>query len=557
MSNRDTRRRLGLQALEDRTALTAGLTSAVQLGELAAPMQVQYQAPSLAAVANDPRYAEQWALKNTGQQGGTIGADIGVSRAWDVTKGSTKVTVSVMDTGIDYTHEDLYLNIWLNQGEIPSAIRSRLTDIDGDGKITFRDLNDYRNKGTGKITDLNGNGRIDGGDVLKPTTSGGWADGVSNDGDAFKDDLVGWDFLDNDNNPMDSYGHGTHIAGTIGAIGDNGVGVAGINWVSQLMAIRFVDGSGGGSISAFIGGLNYAVAHGAKVSNNSWTGPSASDALVTAINNAKAKGHIVVAAAGNAGTNIDNEPTYPASFSQDNVVSVAATDRYDRLTSYSNYGAASVDIAAPGDGILSTKLGGGYYFNSGTSMATPHVAGALALVWAKNPTWSYSQVIAQVLKTADRLPSLTGKVATGRLNVGAAVGAVTALASAPRVTNAVNLGGSTTSLETVRVTFDRVMSASTFTAADVVLTGPGGKVIPVYSVAVAPGFSSQVFDVKFARQTLGGNYAFKVGPDVRDSAGNQMTVYTKTFTLTTTSAPRVTNAVNLGGSTTSLETVRG
>src|SRR5262249_47473415 len=162
-------------------------------------------------------------------------------------------------------------NIWINQGEIPTAIKSKLIDTDGDGLITFRDLNDTRNQGTGKITDLNKNGYIDAGDVLKTTAQGGWANGVSDDGDSFKDDLVGWNFVENNNNPMDTFGHGTHIAGTIGAQGNNGVGVAGINWTSQLMAVRFMDGEGNGSISQFIQGLNYAVAHGAKISNNSWT----------------------------------------------------------------------------------------------------------------------------------------------------------------------------------------------------------------------------------------------------------------------------------------------
>ncbi|MGL4552641.1 MAG: S8 family serine peptidase [Gemmataceae bacterium] len=565
MSPRDTsRRRLGLESLEDRTALTAGLTAAVQLGEVAAPMQIQYQTPALAAVAGDPRYAEQWALKNTGQVGGKVGADIGASRAWDVTRGSTRITVSVMDTGVDYTHEDLYQNIWLNQGEIPAAIKARLIDTDGDKLFTFRDLNDKRNQGAGKSTDLNRNGYIDAGDLLRPVGQGGWEDNLSNNGDGYVDDLVGWDFLDNDNDPMDSHGHGTHIAGTIGAAGDNDVGVAGINWVSQLMAIRFVDGSGGGSIGAFITGLNYAVARGAKVSNNSWTGPTASDMLTNAVNNARANGHVVVAAAGNAALNLDSAPSYPASFTQDNVVAVASTDRNDKLSSYSSYGPRTVDIAAPGGDILSTKLGGGYYFNSGTSMATPHVAGAIALVWAKDPSASYSTVIGQVLKGADRLPTLSGKVATGRLNVGAAIGAASASATAPRVINAVNLGNSASSMETVRLTFDRTMAASSFAPSDVTLTGPDGKPIAVTKVAVATGYASQVFDVTFAKQTKGGTYTLKVGPDVKDNAGNQMAAYTKAFTLkaavvtppVVVSAPKAVNAVNLGNSTSSMSTIR-
>src|SRR5213079_3142605 len=134
--------------------------------------------------------AAQWSLNNTGQNGGKPGDDIHATSAWTVTTGSLATVVGIIDTGIDYNNPDLYRNIWINQGEIPAAIRSKLIDADGDGLITFRDLNDSRNQGAGKITDLNGNGYIDAGDVLKPVAQGGWADGVSNDGDGFVDDVV-------------------------------------------------------------------------------------------------------------------------------------------------------------------------------------------------------------------------------------------------------------------------------------------------------------------------------------------------------------------------------
>lgn len=559
------RRKLEIQALEDRAVPAAG--SPIQFGLQPVEMQIQYQVPLLSGATDaDPRVAEQWAIKNTGQQGGKVGADTGLMRAWDISKGSTNVVVSVMDTGIDYTHPDLYKNIWLNQGEIPKTIRAKLIDTDGDGLITFRDLNDRRNQGVGKITDLNRNGYIDAGDVLKPIAQGGWADRISNDGDQYVDDLVGWNFLDNNNNPMDTYGHGTHIAGVIGADGSNGIGVAGINWVTQLMAIRFVDGAGGGSISAYISGLNYAVAHGAKISNNSWTATSASDMLNDAINSAKANGHIVVAAAGNASENIDLNPSYPASFAQNNVVSVAATDRYDNLAAYSSYGKTTVNIAAPGSDILSTKLGGSYYYNSGTSMATPQVTGALALVWAKNPSWTYNQVIDQVYRTAARVPSLAGKVATGRLNIGAALGAVTVLSAGPRGINAVNLGNSMTSMSTIRVTYDRPMMASSFTVSNVALTGPDGQRIAISGVSPALGYNGQVYDISFATQTRAGTYVLAINTNVKDESGMSAMAFSRTFALTTptpppppvitTNAPRGINAVNLGNSTTSISTIR-
>src|SRR5262249_30983717 len=160
-----------------------------------------------------------------------------------------------------------------------------------------------------------------------------------------------------------------------------------------VMPIKFMNASGSGSVSQFIAGLDYALTHGAKISNNSWTGAAQSQALTAVIDRARAAGHIFVAAAGNDASNNDRTPVYPASFTHDTVVPVAAPDRQDHLASFSNYGATSVDLAAPGVDILSTLPGGQYGFLSGTSMATPQVTGVLALVWAQHPTWSYSQVI--------------------------------------------------------------------------------------------------------------------------------------------------------------------
>src|SRR5262249_49204303 len=250
-----------------------------------------------------------------------------------------------------------------NQGEIPPSRRVNLTDIDGDGLITFRDLNDPRNQGPGKITDLNHNGFIDGADVLAPmvknasgqdTGAGGWADGISNEKHQWVDDIVGWNSNANNNNPMDGFGHGTHVAGTIGAVGNNGVGTAGVNWQVQLAAVKFFDDRGNGTVSQFIAGLDWVLAKGIRISNNSWVDSGYTPSLFDAVKRALDKGHLFVAAAGNDGRNTDTSPLYPADFDLPNVISVGATDRTGKLASFSNFGVNSVDIAAPGVDVLST-----------------------------------------------------------------------------------------------------------------------------------------------------------------------------------------------------------
>jgi subtilisin family serine protease len=379
---------------------------------------------------NDSRFREQWNLRNTGQLTGTVGADVHAASAWDVTVAARRIPVAVIDSGIDYKHPDLYLNIWVNQREIPATRRGNLVDIDRDGLITFRDLNNPQNQGFNKITDLNKNGYIDAGDLLTPmgktvsgadSGQGGWADGLSQDGDRYIDDLCGWNSNAGTNNPFDDFGHGSHIAGIVGAIGNNGVGVTGISWQVPLVPVKFLNQSGAGTISQFIAGLEWALSKGFKLSNNSWTDSGYTPILFEAVSRARAAGHIFVAAAGNNGRNTDVTPVYPANFALDNVVSVTATDRNDRLASFANWGKTSVDIAAPGVDILSTTPWNRYGIRGGTSMAAPHVTGVIAMIWALRPEWSYRQVINWMLQTADRLPSLDGKVASGRLNAAAAV----------------------------------------------------------------------------------------------------------------------------------------
>ena len=323
---------------------------------------------SINLTPNDPFFSSEWGLHNSGQSGGIVDADIDAPEAWDISTGSGSIIVAVIDTGIDYNHPDLADNLWTNAGEIAG-------------------------------------------------------NNLDDDDNGFIDDVHGFNFVANTGNALDDNSHGTHVAGTIGAVGNNGIGIAGVAFDVQLMAVKFLNSSGSGSTSNAIKSLNYAVAQGAKISNNSWGGGGFNSALSSAINSARAAGHIFVAAAGNSGTDNDTTPFYPASYTQDNVVAVTATSRIDALASFSNYGDSSVDLAAPGLSIYSTLPGGGYGYKSGTSMAAPHVTGALAVVWDVHPDWTYSQVIEEVLGSVDVLPALSGKVATGgRLNLANALG---------------------------------------------------------------------------------------------------------------------------------------
>lgn len=477
-------------------------------------------------IPSDVRFAQQWGMHNTGQAAGRNDADIDAPEAWDVGnfRGNTSKVVAVLDTGIDYTHPDLYKNVWVNQREIPASRRANLTDTDGDGKITFWDLNEPINIGPNKITDLNGNGRIDAGDILRPLAQGGWADGVDQDG-SYGDDLIGYNFVTNTNNPFDDNSHGTHVSGTIGAMGNNTLGVSGVNWKTQLAAVKFLDAEGEGSLEGAILALNYAVAKGIPISNNSWGGGEYSRALYDAISAARSAGHVFVVAAGNVGVNNDQTPSYPSSYGLSNVVSVAATTRIDGLATFSNYGASTVDLGAPGEDILSTVPGNGYDVFSGTSMATPYVTGAVAYLWSKSPTSTPARVIAQILNNTDPLPALAGTtVSGGRLSLYKAMWHDRATPPAdkqgPRIvaldTDHVQTPGS------VRLTFNEPIDVGSFSFGDFLLRDPSGNAIDVWNVSAVPGSGEVQVDVTFAPQTAPGNYTLEVGPDVRDVAGNAM-----------------------------------
>jgi serine protease len=390
---------------------------------------------------------------------------IGAPAAWDVSTGSRSMVVAIIDTGIDYNHPDLAANMWRNTREVAG-------------------------------------------------------DRIDNDANGFVDDIYGYDFANNDGDPMDDNGHGTHVAGTIGAVGNNGVGVAGINWNVQMMALKFLSASGSGNLSNAVRALNYAVQMGAKISNNSYGGGGFFAAMDTAIANARAAGHIFVAAAGNEANNNDANPSYPAGYNYNNVVSVAATDSMDRLASFSNYGATSVDLAAPGVNIYSTTRNNTYSSFSGTSMAAPHVAGALALAWSVNPSLTYSQLISRMYTSVDPIAGLSGKVATGgRLNLARMMSTLAGDVAGASITG-ITFNG-TTSITSATVTFSEAINASTFTATDVRFTGPTGAVIAVTSVAPVAG-STTSFTISFSAQTAPGTYTMAVGPNIADLAGNLM-----------------------------------
>ena len=289
---------------------------------------------------------------------------ISAPQAWAKTTGSNTVVIAVLDTGVDYNHPDLAANIWTNTKEV-----------------------------TGNTLDDDKNGYID--------------------------DVRGWNFVDKNNNPMDTNGHGTACAGIAGAIGNNNLGIAGMDWNVRVLPLKVIGSQGYGYESDAIDAILYANQAGADVISISWGGSGFDQALKDAIDASPA---LVVCAAGNSGQDNDNSPVYPASYASANIISVAASDQNDNLASFSNYGTVSVDIAAPGVDIYSTKPGSQYGPVSGTSMAVPYVAGVAGLIQAGHPDWTATQIKDTILTNTDQKPSLTDKVKTGgRINANLAV----------------------------------------------------------------------------------------------------------------------------------------
>ncbi len=365
----------------DLVEVPAGADLQAVAAQYAAMPEVDFVEPNyiyhIDAPPNDPSFGALWGLHNTGQTGGTADADIDALEAWATATGSRNIVVGVIDTGVDYNHPELAGNMWTNAAEL-----NGITGVDDDAN--------------GIIDDIYGARWVSG-------------NGVATSGD-----------------PYDDHYHGTHTAGTIGAAGNNSLGVVGVNWNVRIMALKFLFPVAGGGASGYtadaISAIEYAVAKGAHITSNSWGGAGYSLALKNAIDAAGAAGQLFVAAAGNSNRNTDLSPAYPASYSSPTIISVAATDHND-LRAYvpgwwgSNYGATTVDLAAPGVDVLSTSPGNTYRSISGTSMACPHVSGVAALLLSLNPTLAPLDLKQLILDSVDPIASMTGLTVTGgRLN---------------------------------------------------------------------------------------------------------------------------------------------
>jgi Mg-chelatase subunit ChlD len=345
--------------------VTGGVNASNVLASYRANEDVLYAEPNYKyeffGQPNDPDFGLLWGLNNTGQFGGKEDADVDAPEAWERTVGSRDIIVAVLDSGVDTDHADLTDNMWVNTGEVPD-------------------------------------------------------NGIDDDGNGYIDDVHGYDFIWNDSVPEDNIGHGTHVAGTIGGVGNNNLGVAGVNWNVRIMALKI--GDYWISLDAAIEALEYAVSMGAKISNNSWGGYGYSQAMKDAIAAAGAGDHLFVAAAGNNMSDNDQLPSYPASYELDNIVSVAASDDLDELGWFSNYGENSVDLAAPGVNIYSTVPGDLYEYSSGTSMASPHVAGGAALILSQRQGLHFSDLKSILMASVDKIDTLDGYCVTGgRLNL--------------------------------------------------------------------------------------------------------------------------------------------
>jgi subtilisin family serine protease len=353
--------------------------------------RVEYAEPDYyyrAAVQLDPRFPEQWSFENSGQNGGLVDADINASSMWELSSGNQNVVVGVIDTGINYNHLDLAANLWHNLSEIP-------------------------------------------------------ANGIDEDQNGYVDDFYGINAINDNGNPFDDNAHGSHVSGIIGAKGNNALGVVGVAQNVQIASCKFLNAIGSGATSDAIQCLQYFANLKRRAlnpvniiaTNNSWSGSSKSSALSDAIKAHQNLGILFVAAASNDASDNDSLGTYPANLPLANIISVAATDNKDLLASFSNYGKHTVHIAAPGVKILSTVLNQAYGAFSGTSMATPHVTGLIAIIKSRFPTLDYRMIKNLVIAGGTPLASLQNKTISGRRIRGADVNAVGSLTCVNQIVN--------------------------------------------------------------------------------------------------------------------------
>ncbi len=363
--------------------LPAGTSVASAVKQLQSNAQVEYVEPNyrrhLRLIPNDPLFLNQWGLQNTGQTindssgavtTGVAGADMGLATAWATQTGNPAVVVAVIDDSVDINHTDLAANIWINAGEIAG-------------------------------------------------------DGIDNDANGFIDDVNGWDFKNNDNNPSAdagaNEGHGTAVSGCIGAVGNNGIGITGVNWNVSIMPLKFnLD------VASEVMAMDYAIAKGATIVNASFGGFTPSVAEQQAVQRLQNAGVLLVAAAGNNNGNNDLVPDFPADYANANIISVAASTSSDLLTVWSHYGATSVDIAAPGTSVFTTQSPNGnlgntrppttglfFDFIAGTSFSSPYVAGIAALIKAQFPAATFQELKGRIIASATQLTAMQGLISSG------------------------------------------------------------------------------------------------------------------------------------------------
>jgi autotransporter-associated beta strand protein len=349
------------------------------------------------------------------------------------TDGGQPVTVAVLDTGLDFSNPAAVPNIWINQAEIPAAVLPNLVDVYHDGFISFRDLQDPINQAPGKTEDVYHDGYISVRDLLAPLAEGGWATGQVDPADGLVDDIVGWNFVDNNNNPYDYSGHGTFSANQVTRIDPNAV----------IMPLQMLDRTGIGSITDATAALNYAVSHGARIALDAWVPYVMTGDWLNAVAAAGAQGTLIITAAGNDNAlALDNLAQAHLS----NVVIVGAVDQSNRWASFSNSGAGVVDLAAPGVDVVGLVTGGQYQAHNGTSVSAAQVAGGAALAWGLHPLLTDGAVVNALYAGADRIVGLAGDVDEGRvLNIAATLAAaaqldqmgVPAAGTAPQVVGSV------------------------------------------------------------------------------------------------------------------------
>lgn len=353
--------------VEKSTSAIAALKSS-SLVEYAEPNFIYRASTGSESLPDDPALNQLWGMINTGQKStgdmgeieGKAGVDIDAQRAWQIETGSSKVVIAGIDTGIDYTLQDLAPNMWTNEAEA--------------------------------------NGTA----------------GVDDDNNGIVDDIHGYNAITNNGEMKDDHGHGSHTAGTMAAKGNDGSGIVGVAWNAKLMGVKFLSAEGGGTLADAIKAIDYTTQMRVDMTSNSWGGGGFSQALYDAIKRAGDAGILFIAAAGNSSADNDSDPEYPASYDLDNIISVAAIDNAGELAYFSCFGKTTVDVAAPGVNIYSITPGG-YDSWSGTSMATPHVTGVAALLKSANPDMTAAQIKERIIKTARPIASLRSKVASGGL----------------------------------------------------------------------------------------------------------------------------------------------